>query len=111
MTGERIFTPGDLLAMDSGYWQVVQAKPGQFTLELVKAGPGADSALDRPMSCSYLLVRQLIDTGRAQHYRAVPPPLTPAARRVLTRLAARTALQAYRDVEQLGAAPPRSTQG
>lgn len=111
MTGERIFTPGDLVAMDGGYWQVAQAKPGQPRLTLVNADPGRDAATDRPLDFSYLFLCDLCDRAMAQHYRAVPPPLTPAAKRVLTRLAARTALQAYRDVEQMGAAQPRSTLG
>lgn len=102
MTGERIFTPGDLVAMDGSYWQVAQAKPGHPRLALVKANPGSDAATDRPLDFSCLYLCDLIDKQQAQHYRAVPPPLTPAAKRVLTRLAARPALQAYRDVEQLG---------
>lgn len=111
MTGERIFTPGDLVAMDSGYWQVVQAMPGHPTLALVQANPGSDAATDRPLGFSYMYLCDLCDRDMAQHYRAVPPPLTPASKRVLTRLAARSALQAYRDVEQLGATQLGNAQG
>ena len=111
MTGERVFTPGDLVAMDGRYLQVVQAKPGQTMLTVVNANPGRRAATDLPLDLSHLYLCDLIDRDMAQHYRAVPAPLTSAAKRVLTRLAARTALQTYRDVEQMGAAQPRSTQG
>lgn len=104
MSDERIFKPGDLVALEGSYWQVAQvaqATSGHRRVALVQVDPGSDKATAPLMDASYSFLCDRIDRDLAQHYRAVRPPMTPAARRVIVSQAARTALQAYGDVEQV----------